>query len=295
MATDADVIRPTPEEAISVTVIESNAGWFDLDFKELWRYRELLLLLAWRDVAVRYKQTELGIVWVLLQPLLTTGIFAVLFQLLLGVGDRMSPSGVPYFVSTFCAMLPWQLFAESLTRSGTCIIQNASMLQKIYFPRLVLPLSATLGCLVDFAIALLALACLMAFYGVVPSIAVLTLPFFILLALMASMAMGLWLSALSAMYRDFLYVQPFLIRVGMFVSPVIYSTASLEQKLPGWALVIYGLNPMAGAIEGFRWALLGHGQFSPLVIIPSVISTLFVLLSGMWYFSRMEQQVVDVV
>jgi lipopolysaccharide transport system permease protein len=169
------------------------------------------------------------------------------------------------------------------------------MLQKIYFSRLVLPMSAVFSCLIDFAIAFAALIGLMLFYGVTPTLALLTLPLFVLLAVTASLAIGLWISALAAMYRDFLYVQPFLIRIGMLISPVIYSSSSLEGKLPDWAFFLYGLNPMTGVIEGFRWALLGSGQLSPTMLIPSVVVTLIAFLSGVWYFGHTAEQVVDVV
>lgn len=279
---------------IPVTIIQPQNGWVPIDFRELWQHRELLFFLVWRDIKVRYKQSELGVAWVLIQPLLSTGIFAVLFRLLLGAGNEPTAGEVPYFLSTFCAMLPWQLFSESLTRSGNSVVKNRNMIQKIYFPRIMLPLSSTIGCLADFAIAFGALMLMMVFYGVMPGFAVLTLPFFVGLAVMASLAVGLWLSALAAIYRDFLYVQPFVIRIGMFVSPVVYTVASLEGKLPSWALVLYGLNPMAGVIEGFRWALLGSGGLSPLIVIPSTIVTLAAFLSGVMYFGRMEERVVDV-
>jgi lipopolysaccharide transport system permease protein len=287
--------QPEADFDAPVMVIQPQTGWFPVDLAELWRHRELLFFFAWRDIKVRYKQTELGVLWVLIQPLLSTGIFAVLFRLLLGAGNEPSAGNVPYFLSTFCAMLPWQLFAESLTRAGGSVVQNRDMVQKIYFPRLVLPLAATFGCLVDFAIALVALVGLMILYGATPTWAILTLPLFVGLAVVASLSVSLWLSALSAMYRDFLYVQPFLIRIGMFVSPVIYSVGSLEHKLPDWALVLYGLNPMAGVIEGFRWAVLGTGGLSPLIVIPSTLVTGLAFLTGAMYFGRMEQKVVDVV
>lgn len=281
--------------AAPVTVIEAGSRWRPAELVELWRYRELLFFFAWRDVKVRYKQTELGVLWVLIQPLLSTGIFAVLFRILLGAGNEPTSGDVPYFISTFCAMLPWQLFAESLTRAGGSVVENREMIQKIYFPRLVLPMSAMLACLVDFAIGFVALLGLMAAYGVMPGWAVLTLPAFVALALVTSLSVGLWLSALAALYRDFLYVQPFLIRVGMFISPVIYATASLEGKLPDWAMFLYGLNPMVGVIEGFRWALLGTGTVNATVLIPSATVAVLLLLSGLAYFGRMEERVVDVV
>jgi lipopolysaccharide transport system permease protein len=243
------------------TLIDSRSRWFQLDLPELWRYRELLFFFTWRDIKVRYKQTELGVLWVVIQPLFTTGIFVVLFGLLMGRGNEPTMPGVPYALSTFCAMLPWQFFAESLTRSGNSLVTAQNIITKIYFPRLILPLSGVLSAMVDFAIAAVALGIMMGVYGVWPSWALLTLPLFVLFAAIAALAVGLWLSALAAIYRDFLYVQPFLIRVGMYVSPVIYATANLKEKLPDWALAVYALNPMVGH-RGIPLGFVGNRQLA---------------------------------
>lgn len=285
---------PSPTPPL-VVVIESRRRWQGLDLGELWRYRDLLGTLIARDLKVRYKQTELGIAWVLVQPLATTGIFAVLFQFLLGQGQAPTVGQVPYFLSTFCAMLPWQLFAESLSRAGGSLVTSRELITKVYFPRLVVPLSSVLGALVDFAIAAVAMGGMMLIWRVQPSWAIVTLPAFVLLAILASLAVGLWLSALAGQYRDFLYVQPFLIQVGMFLSPVIYPTAFLRSHLPDWALLLYGLNPMAGVIEGFRWALLGTAEPPGLVLIPSVLMTALLLVAGIVYFRRTEATLVDVI
>ncbi len=282
-------------DAPSVTVIEARRRWQLVDLAELWRYRDLIYYLTWRDIKVRYKQTELGVAWVLLQPLLTSGIFAVLFGLLIGGSNELSPAGVPYFLSTFCGMLAWRLFAESLTRAGGSLVTSRELITKVYFPRLIVPLASVLGGLVDFAITLVALVLLMVWNQIVPSWAILWLPAFVLLAVLASLAVGLWLSALAAIYRDFLYAQPFLIQVGMFVSPVIYATSFLRERLPDWALVLYGLNPMAGVIEGFRWSLLGAADPPGLVLIPSTLMTLVLLVAGLVYFRRTEDRLVDVI
>ncbi len=276
-------------------VIDSRTRWYHLDLPELWRYRELLLFLAWRDIKIRYKQTILGVAWAVLQPLATTGVFAMLFGLLFGRGNEPSAPGVPYVLSTFCAMLPWQLFAESLARASVSLIQSREMITKVYFPRLILPAGAMLSSIADFAIGLIVLVAMLAWYGVMPSWPVLTLPLFVLFAVAASMAVGLWLSALAAIYRDFEHAQPFIIRLGMFVSPVIYSTANLADRLPDWALFLYGLNPMAGVIEGFRWALLGAAEPPGLVLIPSILMTAVLLASALFFFRRMEETVVDVI
>lgn len=302
-ATEWDAEKDTPPvdslpyrpEDIPVTVIRPTGGWRALDLREVWRYRELMFTLAWREITIRYKQTFLGAAWAIIQPLMTTGIFSVLFAMLLGRGNEPSPEGIPYAVSTFCAMLPWQLFANSLNQSGNILIQYRSMITKIYFPRLILPIAAVLSCLVDFAVALVALLALMAFYGVYPGLAALTLPIFIILAIIASLSVGLWLAALNAIYRDFRYVIPFIVQIGMFISPVVYSMDSIQDRLSPLAWTLYSLNPMAGVIEGFRWALLGtsHGP-GPLLAL-SAAATSVILVGGMFYFRRMERLFADVI
>ena len=281
------------------SVIEPESGWQPIDLRELWRYRELLHFFAWRDIKVRYKQTELGVAWAVLEPLLTTGVFAVLFSVLLGKGNAPGVEGVPYALSTFCAMLPWQLFSEASTRSSESLLAGQNLVTKVYFPRLILPLSAVVTGLVDFVILLVVLLVMMAFLGVAPSWTVVTLPAFVLLAVMASTAIGLWLSALSAIYRDFRYAQPVLIRLGMFVSPVVYATSKIQDKLPegmpAWVMFIYGLNPMVAVIEGFRWALLPGAAPLEWSYLPSVLMTVVLLVSGMFFFRRMERTIADVI
>lgn len=286
---------PSKPRDVTVTLIRPTHGWRALDLREVWRYRELMVTLAWREITIRYKQTFLGAAWAIIQPLMTTGIFSVLFGLLLGRGNEPSAAGIPYAVSTFCAMLPWQLFATSLNQSGNILIQYRGMITKIYFPRLILPMAAVLSSLVDFGIAFIALLGLMAFYGIYPGIAVLTLPFFVILAIIASLSVGLWLAALNAIYRDFRYVIPFVLQVGMFISPVVYSMESIEGRLSPLAWTLYSLNPMAGVIEGFRWALLGtsHGP-GPLLGL-SAAATALILIGGMFYFRRMERLFADVI
>ena len=300
MAAKADLehsrpARPSSQEDRPLTVIVPTHGWRSVDLREVWRYRELLALLAWRQITVRYKQTILGATWAVIQPLMTTGLFAGLFALLMGRGNEPTVPGVPYIVSTFCAMLPWQLFGNSVSQAGNSLIMNRPMIQKIYFPRLILPFSSVLATLVDFAVALVALVVLMLCYGVVPSWAVVTLPLFIALAVIASLAVSLWLSALSAVYRDFRYVIPFIVQLGMFASPVVYATASIRDKLPDWAFILYGLNPMAGVIEGFRWALLGTSDPPGLLLGLSAAMTALILLAAMYYFRRMERTFADVI
>jgi lipopolysaccharide transport system permease protein len=286
--------RLIPDD-VPVTIIRPTGGWRALDLREVWRYRELLLTLAWREITIRYKQTFLGAAWAVLQPLMTTGIFSVLFGLLLGRGNEPTAGGVPYVVSTFCAMLPWQLFAHSLNQSGNILIQYRAMITKIYFPRLILPAAAVLSTLVDFAVAFGALLVLMAFYGVFPTWSVVFLPAFVLMAVVAALAVGLWLAALNAIYRDFRYVIPFIIQLGMFVSPVVYSTEAIRDKLSPLALSLYSLNPMVGVIEGFRWALLGTAHPPGPEFVLSAGATMLILIGGMFYFRRMERLIADVI
>ena len=277
------------------SVIEPESGWQPIDLGELWRYRELLHFFAWRDIKVRYKQTELGIAWAVLEPLLTVGVFTLLFQVLLGKGSEPGVEGVPYVLSMFCAMLPWQLFSESSARSSESLLSGQNLITKVYFPRMVLPLAAVATALVDFGILSVVLAVMIACCGVAPTWTVLTLPLFVILAVTASLAIGLWLSALSAIYRDFRYAQPVLIRLGMFVSPVIFVTGVLEEKLPHWAMLIYGLNPMVAVIEGFRWALFPQADPLKWAYLPSVLMTAVLLVSGVYFFRRMERTIADVI
>ncbi len=279
----------------SVVIVRPTRGWRAIDVRELWRYRELLLLLTWRDIKARYKQTALGITWAVLQPLMTTGIFAVLFALLFGRGNEPGAAGVPYVVSTFCAMLPWQLFAHAIERGGVSLVTAQSIITKVYFPRLMLPLSAVFSGLIDFCLALAILVVLMVWYGVVPTWAIVTLPLFLLLTVIASLAVSVILAALSALYRDFQHAVPFIVRVGMYVSPVVYTTAKITAKLPDWAAAVYGLNPLAGAIEGFRWALLGTAEPPGLILLPSVVMTSVLLVVAVFFFRRIEGNVIDVV
>ena len=294
-----EVAVAAAEQAITppapVVVIRPTHGWRAVDVRELWRYRELLFYLTWREISVRYKQTVLGVLWAIIQPLMTTGLFAALFAILMGRGNEPTAQGVPYVVSTFCAMLPWQLFANSLSQSGQCLISHNHMITKVYFPRLILPFSAVLATLADFAVAFVAFLVVMLCYGVVPGWAIVTLPLFILMAIVASLAVGLWLSALSAIYRDFRYVIPFLVQFGMFASPVVYATSRLQGKLPEWALVVYGLNPMVGVIEGFRWALLDTSSPPGPLFAASAAMTVVIFVGGMFYFRRMERTFADVI
>lgn len=271
-------------------VYERQSGWAALGLRELWEYRELLFFLTWRDVIVRYKQAVLGVMWAILQPVLTMIVFTVVFNRMLGV---QSPSaGIPYEVFSFAGLLPWQFFAGALSRSSGSVVANASLLTKVYFPRLVMPLSGVLAGLVDFAISFLVLLALMGAYRVAPTWNIVFLPLFILLAIAAALGASLWLSALNVLYRDVQYVIPFLVQLWMFVSPVIYSASSVKSPI---LRVVFALNPMTVVISGFRWALLGEQATVDLYAWISIASVLVVLVGGLFYFKRMERVFADVV
>jgi lipopolysaccharide transport system permease protein len=271
------------------TVYERKRGWAALDLRELWAYRELLYFLTWRDVLVRYKQAVLGIAWAILQPFLTMIVFTVVFNRLLGV--KSPDPKVPYEIFSFSGLLAWQFFAGALSRSGVSLVGNANLLTKVYFPRLVIPTSAVLAGLVDFAISFVILIALMAVYGIAPGWQTIFVPLFVLLALLAALSVSLWLSALNVLYRDVQYVIPFLVQLWMFVSPVIYPI----DKIPAGALrIVFSLNPMTGVIGGFRWALLGQ-QFPGGYMWISIGVVVVLLFGGLFYFKRMERVFADVV
>jgi lipopolysaccharide transport system permease protein len=273
--------------ASEVLVIRPSSGWLRLNLHELWDYRELLYFMVWRDVKVRYKQTALGAAWAVLQPVASMLVFAVFF----GKLAKMPSEGVPYPIFVFAALLPWQLFAYALTESSNSLVTNQNLIKKVYFPRLVIPISAVLAGLVDFAISFVVLLGLMVYYGMRPGIEILALPLFILLAVATALAVGLWLAALNVQFRDVRYTIPFLTQFWLFVTPVAYP-ASL---VPGKWRWLYGMNPMAGVVEGFRWALLGvHGGFRGLVLV-SAAAVVALLFGGLAYFRRMERTFADVV
>jgi lipopolysaccharide transport system permease protein len=268
-------------------VVEPAKGWFALELGDLWRYRELLYFLTWRDIKVRYKQTLLGASWALLQPLLTMVLFSVVFGYFAGLPSE----GIPYPVFTLTALLPWQLFAYALNQSSTSLIADRNLITKIYFPRLVIPISSVLSALLDFAIASLLLAGMLLIYRIPLTWRVLTLPLWVAFALLTAVAVGLWLSALNVQYRDVRYTLPFLTQFWMYATPIAYSLSIVPEE---WRW-LYSLNPMTGVVEGFRWALLG--TTSP-ATWPALFSALLVLLlfaGGLVYFKRMEDGFADVV
>jgi lipopolysaccharide transport system permease protein len=265
---------------------QARSGWVAVDFGELWQYRELLMVQVLRDVKVRYKQTALGACWAVLQPVLTMAVFSIFFGRL----ARVPSDGIPYPIFAFSALLPWQLFAYALTRSSNSLVDNAAVLTKVYFPRLIMPLASVLAGLVDFAIACVVLAGMMLYYRIVPGSAAMTLPLFTLLSLAAALAVGLWLSALNVKYRDVRYTIPFLTQFWLFITPVAYSTSLVPEK---WQ-AIYALNPMVGVVDGFRWALLGRTLPGPMVFV-SAAATVLLLIGGLMYFRRMEKSFTDII
>lgn len=274
----------------SQTEIIIQAGRTERQYwQDLWRYRELFYFLAWRDILVRYKQTEIGILWALIRPFLTMVIFSVVFGRLAGL---KSEGDAPYPIMVFAAMLPWQFFANSLSECSNSLISNANLISKVYFPRLIVPTSAVVVSFVDFMISGIILLGLMAWYNFIPSWRIILLPGFIAIAFGASMGAGLWLAALNVQYRDFRYIVPFLVQFGLYVSPVGFSSQLIPDR---WRL-LYSLNPMVGVIDGFRWAILGHGSqpYWPGFLLSSTL--VFVLVaSGIWFFRKMERTFADVI
>jgi len=274
-------------------VLKPSTGWSSLRLGELWDYRELLYFLTWRDIKVRYKQAVLGVTWAVLQPVLTMVVFTIVFNRLMKVSyDPVQVNGtpVPYPVFTYVGLLPWNLFSGALGRAGASLVGNANLLTKVYFPRLVIPVSAVVAGLVDFVIAFVVLLVLMAVYGIAPTWQAAWLPLLVILAMATALAFGLWLSALNVLYRDVQYVIPFLIQLWMFVSPVVYAPTFSNPVYR----FLYGLNPMAGVIDGFRWALIG-GPPPNQTLALAVLIVVVLLATGVAYFKRMERTFADVV
>lgn len=284
MAETTIVERDQQEEVI---ILQPSRGWSALNLRDLWIYRELAYFLTWRDVKVRYKQTVLGAGWAILQPMINMIVLSVIF----GSFAQMSTGGIPRPIFTFAALLPMGLFTKALSDTGRSMLSNRSMITKIYFPRLIIPIASVLGGLVDFAIQFCILAAMMAYYRYAPTSAVWTLPLFILLALVTALGFGLWLSALNVLYRDINYILPFLTQLWVLLTPVGYAATEVPEK---WRLV-YALNPMVGVVEGFRWALLGaETPPGPMIWVSAAIS-LLLLVTGMYYFRRMERTFADMV
>lgn len=270
-----------------VMIIRPSRGLVALNLRDLWRYRDLLYILAWRDVKVRYKQTALGAGWAIIQPVSNMVIFTIIF----GHIAHLPSDGAPYALFTLAALLPWTYFSYVLTNSGESLVENGRMISKVYFPRLVLPISAALAGLVDLAVAFVVYVVMMLFYHVHPGIGLLFLPLFVLFGIAAGLSLGIWLSALNVKYRDVRYTIPFLTQVLLYASPVAYSASVVKGPLA----YVYALNPMVGVIAGFRWALLGVGTAPGLLFLPSLVTTVVLLIGGLVYFRRMEQTFADMV
>lgn len=270
-----------------VTYLRPSTGWLSINFKELWRYRELIYFLTWRDVKVRYKQAVLGIAWAILQPLLTMVIFTVIFGILL----KTPSQDLPYPLFSLTALLPWQLFASALQRSSVSLVGNANLITKIYFPRLAIPLSSVFAALVDFGVSFIVLLGVMIYYQYWPGWNILWLPPLVLLSLLTALSVGLWLSALNVQYRDIQHMVPFIIQVWLYASPIVYPIETIPAGILRW---LYGLNPMVGVIQGFRWALVG-GSPPDVTLLISVGVVLTILVSGLYYFRRMEKTFADIV
>jgi lipopolysaccharide transport system permease protein len=269
-----------------ILVLEPPRGFVKLNLGDVWAYRELLYFLIWRDVKVRYKQTVLGAAWAILQPVLTMVVFSLFF----GRFAKIPSDGVPYPVFAFAALLPWQLFAFAVTESGNSLVENQNLITKVYFPRLIIPLASVLAGLVDFALTFVAFAVVMAYYHIAPTAAVVLLPIFVAFAIATALAVGLWLSSLNVKYRDVRYTIPFLIQFWMFATPVAYPSSIVPEQYRAFL----GLNPMAGVVEGFRWALLGQSHPSVPLLVVSIVTVASFLLGGLVYFRKTEATFADV-
>ncbi|OGO18634.1 MAG: phosphate ABC transporter permease [Chloroflexi bacterium RBG_16_48_8] len=274
-------------DIIPVTIIRPSRGWKGIDFKELWRYRELLYFLIWRDIKVRYKQSLLGAAWAIIQPLLTMIIFTIFFGQWAGIPTDEVPQPVFYFAG----ILPWQFFQSGVSKSGISLVASRNLITKIYFPRIAVPIAPIIAGLLDFGLAFLILIVMMFFYGIVPTSTLWTLPLFLFLALLTAVGVGIWLAGLNVAYRDVGYVIPFLLQVWFFLSPIVYSSTIVPESLRPY----YGLNPMVGVVQGFRWAIFGVGKPNLTDLCASIGVAIFLLVSGVFYFKRMERTFADVV
>jgi lipopolysaccharide transport system permease protein len=270
-----------------LTVIRPSRGWSPLDLKELWRYRELVYFLTWRDVKVRYKQTALGASWAVIQPVFTMVVFSLFFGRLAGVPS----DGLPYPIFSYAALVPWTFFSNGVTQSANSMVSNQNLVRRVYFPRLAIPLAAILAGLVDFAIAFVVLVGMMVYYGIPLTPQVVWILPLLLLALVTALGVGLWLSALNVQYRDVRYVTPFLMQAWLFITPIAYPSSLLSEP---WRTV-YGINPMAGVVEGFRWALMGTETEPGSMLLVSSLAALAILIGGAFYFRRMERTFADVI
>jgi lipopolysaccharide transport system permease protein len=285
LVTDPDNLEQKSEQWD--TLIRPISGWAPLELRELWEYRELLYFFIWRNIKIRYKQTVLGGAWAVIQPFLTMIVFSIFFGRLAGI----SSEGVPYPVFVYTALVPWTFFANSLSQASNSLLENERMITKIYFPRLLLPMATVFSGLLDFMISFLLLIGMMLWYGLAFPARIWLIPFFLLMTTVTALGVGLWLSAMNVRYRDVRYVIPFLIQFWLFCTPVAYSSSLVPAQ---WQ-TFYGLNPMTGMVEGFRWAILGLTPVSFPMIIVSLVVTIIVLIGGLYYFRRTEETFADVI
>ncbi|MCZ7545713.1 MAG: ABC transporter permease [Anaerolineae bacterium] len=275
-------------DPIPVVHIAPSRGWVSLRLRELWQYRELFYFLTWRDVKVRYKQTVLGAAWAIIQPFFTMVVFSLFF----GQLAKVPSDGIPYPIFSYAALVPWTFFANGLSQSSNSLVGSANLIKKVYFPRLVVPLSSVISGVVDFALAFVVLLGMMLFFGIAPTANVIWLPLLLLLAFVTALGVGLWLSAMNVQFRDVRYMVPFLTQFWMFATPIAYPSSLIENET---LRLLYGLNPMAGVVEGFRWALLNTDTAPGPMVLVSAAAALALLVSGAFYFRRMEKTFADVV
>jgi lipopolysaccharide transport system permease protein len=287
METISITIPSTSSKKENILFIRPSKGRLPINIAELWEYRELLYFLVWRDVKVRYKQTVIGAGWAVLQPVISMVIFSIIF----GNFVQVPSDGLPYPVFAYAALLPWTYFAQAFQRSSVSLVSSGSMITKVYFPRLVAPLSAALSPIIDFAIAFVVLVAMMWWFGLTPTWGILILPMFVCLAFFTAVAVGLFTSALNVRYRDVAHALPFLVQMWMFASPVVYPVGVIPEK---WR-ILYSLNPLVGVIEGFRWALLGTQQPDFIVMLVSACAVFTLLIAGLFYFRKVERVFADVI
>jgi lipopolysaccharide transport system permease protein len=270
-----------------IIVVKPSKGWISLKLKELWEYRELLYFMAWRDIKVRYKQTVLGAAWAIIQPFFTMVVFSIFF----GKLARVPSDGLPYPIFAYAALVPWTFFANGLNQASNSLVGSANLIKKVYFPRLVVPISGVISGVFDFILAFLVLLGLMLYYGIIPTLNIVWLPFLLLLTITTSLGVGLWLSALNVQFRDVRYTVPFFTQFWLFATPIAYPSSLLSEP---WR-TLYGINPMVGVVEGFRWALLGTDTGPGPIIIVSSMVALALLVGGAFYFKRLEKTFADVI
>ena len=289
MSLSIEQTSETKHEAVELPVIkiQPSCGWVSLNLRDLWEYRELLYFLTWRDIKVRYKQTVLGAAWAIIQPFFTMVVFSLFF----GKLAKMPSDGIPYPIFAYAALVPWTFFANGMTHSSASLVGSANLIKKVYFPRLVVPISSVISGAVDFALAFIVLLGMMLYYGIVPTMNVVWLPLLLLLALVTALGVGLWFSAMNVQFRDVRYTVPFLTQFWLFATPIAYPSSLLEEP---WR-TLYGINPMVGVVEGFRWALLGTDTAPGAIVLVSAVVALSLLIGGAFYFRRMEKTFADVV